>query len=58
MKRIIIASASVLALLGSAAPVSADPGVCDQFLEPAMERYQIFTDDVQDRIDSVTPCEE
>ena len=37
-------------------PASADPGICDSFLEPQMEQHQYFDDDTQAVVDALSPC--
>ena len=52
-----IALAAVAALVLSAGnATAADPGICDQFLEPQMQHHQYFDDDTQAVIDSLSPC--
>lgn len=46
------------AALGASPAAAADPGICDQFLEPQMQKYQYFDDDTQAVIDSLSPCKQ
>jgi hypothetical protein len=47
----------VAAAAFNATPAAAQPGFCDD-ARVMMERYQIFTDDTQAVIDSLSPCKE
>ena len=56
-RRIGLAAVAALMLSASSASVAAaDPGICDQFLEPQMQQHQYFDDDTQAVIDSLSPC--
>jgi hypothetical protein len=50
------ATAIILATTGGSAAQAAGPDVCDQFVEPAMQQYQLFDDDTQAVIDAAVPC--
>ena len=54
MKKVMLAALAAAAF--TAAPASADPGICDSFLEPQMQQHQYFDDDTQAVIDSLSPC--